>query len=307
MEKRVMADFVPVVFAVVLVSVPSSAVQSTLTFEDDNCGGPYYPRPWESFKVTHTGGKRSNICKDMTFSGWDDVGRVSREVCVKVTEFKLECSQTLEYRAGTNRGNPDKSYDCKDKKGTILEEFCTFEVLYVRLKLEEPLKNTFVEYTVRSGATKDKGIDSVSTVAIMAPILIIFSLMFIIGFVYCIYKNRVRQHQGPGGAVLYNPTQIPQVNVQHHYTLVGQNQPQGQSYPLQRYSEPPQQVQTYPPQGYNAPPQQAQTYTQPSAPVAYPYPRGQEVYPPKTATSAHQHSSDTGEPPSYDEVTKQKK
>ena len=53
----------------------------------------------------------------------------------------------------------------------------------------------------------------------MAPILIIFSLMFIIGFVYCIYKNRVRQHQGPGGAVLYNPTQIPQVNVQHHYTL----------------------------------------------------------------------------------------
>ena len=88
---------------------------------------------------------------------------------------------------------------------------------------------------------------------------------------------------------------------------VGQNQPQGQSYPLQRYSEPPQQVQTYPPQGYSAPPQQAQTYTQPSAPVAYPYPRGQEVYPPKTATSAHQHSSDTGEPPSYDEVTKQKK
>ena len=35
MEKRVMADFVPVVFAVVLVSVPSSAVQSTCTFSSD--------------------------------------------------------------------------------------------------------------------------------------------------------------------------------------------------------------------------------------------------------------------------------
>ena len=35
MEKRFMADFVPVVFAVVLVSVPSSAVQSTCTFSSD--------------------------------------------------------------------------------------------------------------------------------------------------------------------------------------------------------------------------------------------------------------------------------
>ena len=88
---------------------------------------------------------------------------------------------------------------------------------------------------------------------------------------------------------------------------VGQNQPQEHTYPPQGYSAPPQQLQPYPPQGYSAQPQQAQTYTQPSAPTAYPYPPGQEVYPPQTATSAHQHSSDTGEPPSYDEVTKQKK
>ena len=82
---------------------------------------------------------------------------------------------------------------------------------------------------------------------------------------------------------------------------------QSQPYPPQGYSAPPQQLQPYPTQGYSALPQQAQTYTQPSAPTAYPYPPGQEVYPPQTATSAHQHSSDTGEPPSYDEVTKQKK
>ena len=81
----------------------------SVTFEDDKCGGPYNPTPRESFQVTHTGGIRSYICKDMSFSGLDDVDRVSREVCIKVTEFQLECSQTLEYRAGTNRGNPDKA------------------------------------------------------------------------------------------------------------------------------------------------------------------------------------------------------
>ena len=81
----------------------------SVTFENDKCGGPYNPTPRESFQVTHTGGIRSYICKDMTFSGLDDVDRVSREVCVKVTEFQLECSQTLEYRAGTIRGNPDKA------------------------------------------------------------------------------------------------------------------------------------------------------------------------------------------------------
>ncbi|XP_022325901.2 uncharacterized protein LOC111125934 isoform X1 [Crassostrea virginica] len=308
METRIMADFVPVVFAVVLVSVPSSAVQSTLTFENDKCGGPYNPTPRESFQVTHTGGIRSYICKDMSFSGLDDVDRVSREVCIKVTEFQLECSQTLEYRAGTIRGNPDKSYDCKDKWGITTEEFCTFEILYVRIKLEEPLKNTYVEYTVRSGATKDQGESGdVSVVAIIVPFMILFCVLVSIAIVCCIYRNRARQQQGQGGAVLYNPTQIPQVNVQQNYTPVGQNQPQGHPYPLQRYSEPPQQVQTSPPQGYSIPPPQVQTYTQPSAPVAYPYPPGQEVYSSQTATGAHQHSSDTGEPPSYDEVTKQEK
>nr|XP_022328224.1 uncharacterized protein LOC111127367 isoform X2 [Crassostrea virginica] len=200
------------------------------------------------------------------------------------------------------------SYDCKDKWGAITEEFCTFEILYVRIKLEEPLKNTYVEYTVRSGATKDQGESGdVSVVAIIVPFMILFCVLVSIAIVCCIYRNRARQQQGQGGAVLYNPTQIPHVNVQQNYTPVGQNQPQGHPYPVQRYSEPPQQVQTNPPQEYSIPPPQVQTYTQPSAPVAYPYPPGQEVYSSQTATSAHQHSSDTGEPPSYDEVTKQEK
>ena len=78
----------------------------SVTFEDDRCGGPYYATARESFQVTHTGGTESFICKDMTFSGWDDEDGVRREVCVKVTEFRLDCSQTLEYRAKNFRGKP---------------------------------------------------------------------------------------------------------------------------------------------------------------------------------------------------------
>ena len=78
-----------------------------VTFEDDRCWEPYNPTPQKSFEVNHTGGIDSFVYKDMTFSGQDDEDSVTREVCVKV--FFLECSQTLEYRAGTNRGNADKT------------------------------------------------------------------------------------------------------------------------------------------------------------------------------------------------------
>ncbi|XP_022325899.2 uncharacterized protein LOC111125933 isoform X1 [Crassostrea virginica] len=319
-----MADFavlLPLLLTLVLVWVPSLVSARTLTFEDDRCGGPYYATARESFQVTHTGGTESFICRDMTFSGWDDEDGVSREVCVKVTEFRLDCSQTLEYRAKNFRGAPTKAYGCEESLGTI-PVFCTFEMLRIRIKLDEPLENTRVRYTVYSGAEEEDEDSDFPIFSVIGPLIILLVVVVTIAFV-C-YKRRRNATQLPSatGRVLYTPGQSQQVNMHHYYHQVGQNQPQEHTYPPQGYSAPPQQSQPYPPQGYSAPPQQlqpyptqgysalpqqVQTYTQPSAPTAYPYPPGQEVYPPQTATSAHQHSSDTGAPPSYDEVTKQKK
>lgn len=78
----------------------------TVTFEDDRCYGPFYPTSRESFEVTHTTDQLSFLCRDFSFSGWDDGASLEREVCVKVKEFILDCSQTLEYRAGGNRNTP---------------------------------------------------------------------------------------------------------------------------------------------------------------------------------------------------------
>lgn len=79
-----------------------------VTFKDDRCGGAYNPSPKESLMVTHTGAPLSSICRDMSFSGWDYDNSVEREVCVRVTDYKMDCSQKLEYREGTNRGKPSK-------------------------------------------------------------------------------------------------------------------------------------------------------------------------------------------------------
>lgn len=68
----------------------------------------------------------------------------------------------------------------------------------------------------------------------------------------------------------------------------------------------PGQGQPYPPQGYSVPPQistQFPNYPAPNAPVAYPYAPGQQIISPQSSTSAQ---SSSGDPPSYEEVTKQK-
>ena len=80
----------------------------SVTLKENRCYGPFNTTPRGNFVVTRVEDRKSSICKDMSFSGWDDIDKVKREVCVKVIEFQLDCSQTLEYRTGTNRGNPDK-------------------------------------------------------------------------------------------------------------------------------------------------------------------------------------------------------
>lgn len=78
----------------------------SVTFKDDGCKGTYKPSPQESFMVNHTGAPLHTFCRDMSFSGWDYDHPV--EVCVKVTDYKIDCSQKLEYRKGTNWGKPTK-------------------------------------------------------------------------------------------------------------------------------------------------------------------------------------------------------
>ena len=56
----------------------------------------------------------------------------------------------------------------------------------------------------------------VSVVAIIVSWVII--VLVAIAIVCCIYRNRVRRQQRQRSVVLYNSTQIPQVNVQHHYS-----------------------------------------------------------------------------------------
>ena len=58
----------------------------------------------------------------------------------------------------------------------------------------------------------------VSLVAIIVSLVIVVLVPVCIAVVCCIYRHRVRQQEGQRSAVLYSPTQIPQVNVQHHYT-----------------------------------------------------------------------------------------
>uniref|UniRef100_K1Q7E7 GTP cyclohydrolase 1 n=1 Tax=Magallana gigas TaxID=29159 RepID=K1Q7E7_MAGGI len=103
--------------------------------------------------VTHTEPLKSGICRDMSFSGWDYDNSVEREVCVRITDYKMDCSQKLEYREGGNRGNPSKSYDCNDQVSTI-PILCTYELLYIRIDGDEPSDYTRVLYTVYSGQEK---------------------------------------------------------------------------------------------------------------------------------------------------------
>lgn len=275
--------------------VPSSA--RTLTSEDDRCGGPYNPSPKESLMVTHTEPYLSGICRDMSFSGWDYDNSVEREVCVRVTDYKMDCSQKLEYREGGNRGNPSKSYDCNDKASTI-PILCTYELLYIRIDGDEPSDYTRVLYTVYSGQEKPSEEGSFSIFAILGPLIILAVCVCVCIFVFYIRRKTATQLPNRGGAALYNPGQQPQVNVHHYYhTVQNQDVPPNQN---------PGQGQPYPPQGYSMPSQistQFPNYATPNAPVAYPLAPGQQIIPPQSATSVQ---SSSGGPPSYDEVTKQK-
>lgn len=78
----------------------------SVTFKDDGCEGTYKPLPQESLMVNHTGARLSTFCRDMSFSGWDYDDPV--QVCVKVTDYKMDCTQKLEYREGSNWGKPTK-------------------------------------------------------------------------------------------------------------------------------------------------------------------------------------------------------
>lgn len=290
----VMMWFLPVSLFL-LKSAPSSA--RTLTFEDDRCGGAYNPSPKENLLVTHTGAPLSTICQDMSFNGWDYDDRVAREVCVKVTDYKMDCSQKLEYREGTNRGKPTKSYDCNDEAYTI-PILCTFELLYIRIKGDEPKDNTRVLYTVYSGKEKPSEEESFSFFAILGPLILLAVFVCMCIFGYYVRRKRALQLPNRGGVALYNPGQQPQVNVHHYYHPVqnqdvppNQNPGQGQPYPSQGYSVPPQISTQFP------------NYPAPNAPVAYPYAPGQQIIPPQSFTSAQ---SSSGDPPSYEEVTKQK-
>nr|XP_022326957.1 uncharacterized protein LOC111126541 [Crassostrea virginica]XP_022326958.1 uncharacterized protein LOC111126541 [Crassostrea virginica] len=272
---------ISVLSAVVLKPVPSFARTTTLTLKENRCYGPFNTTPRENFVVTHVEDRKSSICKDMSFSGWDDIDKVKREVCVKVIEFQLDCSQTLEYRTGTNRGNPDKSYDCKRNADTI-PVFCTYELLYIQISVElssDEVRKNEVKYTVYSGAEKDDDEDF-PVFAIIGPLIMLLVVVGALAFAGYLRSKNAQLPVATGRAV-YTPGQSPQVNVQNSYHPVDQIQPQGQPY-------------------------QAQTYTQPSAPLAYPYPPGQEVYPPQTTANTHPQTFDSGPPPSYEEVTKRK-
>ncbi|XP_061170112.1 uncharacterized protein LOC133179350 [Saccostrea echinata] len=258
----------------------------TLTFEDDRCYGPFNPTPRESFKVIHTGEESSSICRDMSFNGWDDVDKLSRESCVRVEEYKLQCPQKLVYRAGSNRGTPARTYDCRDTVDEI-PVFCTFELLYIRIEADETKKNTEVVYTVYSGSEKQGYSSNLSAISIIMPVLVLSLLALVLTLVCCIRMKRARELQNRGGTVVFNRNQQPGVTL---YQPVHQPWAQGQSQ--QGYSQPPQ---TSPP---------FQSYPQPSAPViagSYGYPSGQQFLPPAAPNSPH-----INEPPSYNEVINKK-
>lgn len=279
-----------------LLSVAQSSAR-TLTFEDDRCGGVYYPSPRESLVVTHTGASLSSICRDMSFNGWDYDDRVEREVCVKVTDYTMDCSQTLEYREGTSRGNPTKSYDCNEEADTI-PILCTFELLYIRIKGDEPRENTRVLYTVYSGKEKPDENESFPVFAIVGPLILLAVFVGICIFAAYLRQKSAQQRLNQGGVALYNRGQQPQVNVHHYYHPV-----QNQAMPP---NQNPDQRQPYSTQGYSVPPQgspQIPNYPAPSAPVAYPNAPGQQIIPPQSSTTVPLVS---GGPPSYDEITKQK-
>lgn len=282
-----MKIYLPVISVIVFLPDLRSCATRTLTFEDDRCFGPFNPTVRESFKVIHTGEESSTICRDMSFSGWDNVDKVSRESCVRVEKFNLKCSQKFVYRAGSNRGTPARTYDCWDSPDKI-PVFCTYELLYIRIEADETQKNTEVVYTVYSGSEKPADVSEFSATYMIAPVLIIGLIAFITTLVCCIRMRQARELQNRrGAAAIFNGNQQPGVTL---YQPV--YQPWGQGQGQQGYSQPPQ---TSPP---------VQSYPQPSAPViagTYGYPSGQQFLPPGAPNS-----SGMNEPPSYDDVTTKK-
>eukprot|EP00105_Crassostrea_gigas_P034559 XP_019918707.1 PREDICTED: uncharacterized protein LOC105318138 [Crassostrea gigas] len=168
--------------------------------------------------VTHTEPLKSGICRDMSFSGWDYDNSVEREVCVRITDYKMDCSQKLEYREGGNRGNPSKSYDCNDQVSTI-PILCTYELLYIRIDGDEPSDYTRVLYTVYSGQEKPSEEGSLS-IFFLGPLIILAVCVCVCIFVFYIRRKSATQLPNRGGAALYNHGQQPQVNVHHYYHTV---------------------------------------------------------------------------------------
>ncbi|XP_056009957.1 uncharacterized protein LOC130051668 isoform X2 [Ostrea edulis] len=207
-------------FSVLCISILFSDSESLstrkLTFEDDRCYGPFYPTSRESFEVTHTTDQLSFLCRDFSFSGWDDGASLEREVCVKVKEFILDCSQTLEYRAGGNRNTPVRTYSCSDSAENI-PVFCTFELLYIRIKTERKIESSKVVYTVYAGREDTSNKKSSPVSAIVGVALSIGFIVFIVCIVMCIRRRKLNEMQNRGAMVAYRQNQQPSVNIHHHY------------------------------------------------------------------------------------------
>nr|XP_034302923.1 uncharacterized protein LOC105330975 isoform X4 [Crassostrea gigas] len=195
----------------------------TLTFKDDGCKGTYNPSPQESFMVNHTGAPLHTFCRDMSFSGWDYDHPV--EVCVKVTDYKIDCSQKLEYRKGTNWGKPTKG--------------------------DEQSENTRVLYTVYSGKERPQNSDPKSSLIVVFLGTTLLTALFFTSCIFGYYMRhwRAPQHRNHEEVATYNPSQQPQININHCYHPVpnqdvSPNQNPGHGQPstssLQGYSVPAQ-------------------------------------------------------------------
>ncbi|XP_048774575.2 uncharacterized protein LOC125679398 isoform X2 [Ostrea edulis] len=265
----------------------------TLTFPDHRCYGPFYSTPRESFKVNHTSEELGYICKDMSFSGWDQVESVEREVCVRVQQLSLYCSQKLEYRTGSRRSRPAKSYDCYDTAKDI-PVFCTFDLLYIRVQSEKENDYSKVVYTVFSGKGKPSyKADSGNMSSLVPAIGAVLLLLLIISIVCFIRAKRARQMQME--AVVTRRNQQPPANIHHHYH-------QGDQGATSHLNQGHFQGQPLLPQGYNMPPQappQFQVYPQ--------YPSGQQMIPNYPPLNVQEPINDMSGPPSYEEVTNQKR
>eukprot|EP00105_Crassostrea_gigas_P014516 XP_011431202.1 PREDICTED: uncharacterized protein LOC105330949 [Crassostrea gigas] len=241
-------SLLPVSLLSLLLLRSAPSLGRTLTFKDDGCKGTYKPSPQESFMVNHTGAPLHTFCRDMSFSGWDYDHPV--EVCVKVTDYKIDCSQKLEYRKGTNWGKPTKSCDCNDDVETI-PIFCTFKLLYIRIQGDEQSENTRVLYTVYSGKERPQNSDPKSSLIVVFLGTTLLTALFFTSCIFGYYMRhwRAPQHRNHEEVATYNPSQQPQININHCYHPVpnqdvSPNQNPGHGQPstssLQGYSVPAQ-------------------------------------------------------------------